>query len=158
MGASRMVSIAQKVGLTETLHSNNYTILCPLNSALESFDVKYKRKKNQLKKNVKLTKKRKLQKSKLSDWITSHMIQGFHKMDELSDDRKMQAVNQATKIRFNIYYNPEKVVTANCIPIVSGDHFARNGVIHQIQKALPRPYKTVADVIAGDAQFSVLKG
>ncbi|GIY93469.1 periostin [Caerostris extrusa] len=49
------------------------------------------------------------------------------------------------------------IVTANCVPIVSSDHFARNGIIHVVDKVLPIPTRTVADIIAGDMQFSVLK-
>ncbi|CAL1270033.1 unnamed protein product [Larinioides sclopetarius] len=93
----------------------------------------------------------------LHNLLTNHLIPGFYKLDDFSDGQVIAAENSNSKIRINIYFTPEKIATANCVPILTGDHFARNGIIHTVEKVLPIPTRTVADIIAGDVQFSVLK-
>ncbi|GFY74221.1 hypothetical protein TNIN_306201 [Trichonephila inaurata madagascariensis] len=93
----------------------------------------------------------------LHNLLMEHMVPGFYKIDDFRDGQTIDAEKPNSKIRINMYYTPEKIVTANCVPILAGDHFARNGIIHVVQKILPIPTRTVADIIAGDVQFSVLK-
>lgn len=36
MGATQMVKVAEKAGMMDDFHDNNYTVFCPPNDALES--------------------------------------------------------------------------------------------------------------------------
>ncbi|KAG8178932.1 hypothetical protein JTE90_024906 [Oedothorax gibbosus] len=159
MGATEFVSMADEASMTDTLHTGNYTIFCPLNSALESFiqDEQFEMG-NEILVHPHQDRIRPDKKLVLQNLLTDHMVSGFHKMDDFRDRQLIQAAHQDSHIRMNVYHVPEKVVTANCVPVLSGDHFARNGIIHVIEKVLPVPSRSVADIIAGDSQFSVLKG
>ncbi|GFY76148.1 hypothetical protein TNIN_447631 [Trichonephila inaurata madagascariensis] len=156
MGALKFVSMAEKTGMTESLHSQNFTIFCPINKALERI-VKEDDKQLGNKIVVKFDRHRVKKKKMLHNLLMEHMVPGFYKIDDFRDGQTIDAEKPNSKIRINMYYTPEKIVTANCVPILAGDHFARNGIIHVVQKILPIPTRTVADIIAGDVQFSVLK-
>ncbi|GFV64472.1 transforming growth factor-beta-induced protein ig-h3 [Trichonephila clavipes] len=156
MGALKFVNMAEKTGMTESLHSQNFTIFCPINKALERI-VKEDDKQLGNKIVVKFDRHRVKKKKMLHNLLMEHMVPGFYKIDDFRDGQAIDAEKPNSKIRINMYYTPEKIVTANCVPILAGDHFARNGIIHVVQKILPIPTRTVADIIAGDIQFSVLK-
>ncbi|CAL1270030.1 unnamed protein product [Larinioides sclopetarius] len=155
MGAVKLVSVVEKAGMTESLHSFNYTIFCPENSALENLVDEDNQAENEI--GIKFERHRMKKKRMLHNLLTNHLIPGFYKLDDFSDGQVIAAENSNSKIRINIYFTPEKIATANCVPILTGDHFARNGIIHTVEKVLPIPTRTVADIIAGDVQFSVLK-
>ncbi|XP_015905357.2 transforming growth factor-beta-induced protein ig-h3 isoform X2 [Parasteatoda tepidariorum] len=156
MGALEMVDIVKEVGMKNVLHSGNFTIFCPQNAAMETFvEDQELISENEVVRNYNF---RSLKKKTLKNLIKKHMVKGFLKIDDFHDEQKIGTEDGNNQTRINIYYVPEKVVTVNCVPIITADYFARNGIIHLVEKVLPKPIKTVADIIAGDSQFSVLKG
>lgn len=50
-----------------------------------------------------------------------------------------------------------QLMTANCVPIVSTNNLATNGVVHVVDEALPSPNMTLLEMIKTDPQFSILR-
>ena len=51
-----------------------------------------------------------------------------------------------------------QILTANCIPIVSRDNLATNGVVHVINKVItPNEGTTLMDLVSQNPQLTVLK-
>ena len=87
-----------------------------------------------------------------------HLIPGLLRTSDFDDELMLKTMSPTNKsIRINIYNNPKRVVTANCAPIISANNFATNGIVHIIDRVMPLPTITVADIIESDQRFTILK-
>ncbi|GFQ70495.1 hypothetical protein TNCT_496411 [Trichonephila clavata] len=157
MGALKFVSMAEKTGMTESLHSQNFTIFCPINKALERI-VKEDDKQLGNEIVVKFDRHRVKKKKMLHNLLMEHMVPGFYKIDDFRDGQALDAEKPNSKIRINMYYTPEKVVTANLADIIAGDvqfsvlkrMLSRAGLV----QALRNPNKTFTVFAPTDSAFS----
>ncbi|XP_003747224.1 transforming growth factor-beta-induced protein ig-h3 [Galendromus occidentalis] len=88
-----------------------------------------------------------------ADMANSHMVEGYYQLADLVDEQKIVTLDGKSSIRFNEFYNPHKVLTANCVPIVAADNFHKNGVVHVVDGTLPTPSKSVKEILANDPKF-----
>lgn len=49
------------------------------------------------------------------------------------------------------------MITANCVPVISRDHMATNGVIHSVAKVLKPVTETLLDIVQARPELSTLK-
>ncbi|OQR67618.1 transforming growth factor-beta-induced protein ig-h3-like [Tropilaelaps mercedesae] len=89
-----------------------------------------------------------------ADMANAHMVEGYFQLADLVDEQKITTLDGKSSIRFNEFYNPRKVLTANCVPIVAADNFHKNGVVHVVDGTLPTPSKTVKEVLATEPKFA----
>ncbi|XP_054713554.1 LOW QUALITY PROTEIN: transforming growth factor-beta-induced protein ig-h3-like [Uloborus diversus] len=145
-----MAELVENSSWSDALHHLNYSLFCPPDDALKTLF------KENTGYEVSGTTDGPL--PNFNGLLKRHLLPGFVKAEDIPDGHLLQTEDPGIRVRINIYHIPEKVMTANCVPVVQTDKFARNGVIHLVEKVLPSPSKTVADLIAGDSQFSILKG
>ena len=60
-------------------------------------------------------------------------------------------------LRINTYSTLPPVATVNCARLITINQHASTGVVHTIDRVLKPVTKSLADLIASDAQFSILK-
>lgn len=66
--------------------------------------------------------------------------------------------NANSSVRVNIFPAPgERLMTANCARLTSINNYAENGVVHVVDRMIRPVTKTLADLLAQDSQFSVLR-
>ena len=94
----------------------------------------------------------------MKEVIAMHLIPGLLRTGDFDDEQIIQTMSPNNKtIRINIYNNPKRVVTANCAPIISANNYATNGIVHILDRVMPSPIKTLADIIEDDQRFTILK-
>ncbi|XP_076320096.1 transforming growth factor-beta-induced protein ig-h3-like isoform X2 [Tachypleus tridentatus] len=146
---TRFVELAVRTGLEPKLREDNFTIFCPSNEALIDYEEDAV--------NNEIPSGRIYRSTDLENILTGHITKGYLKTGDLKDELVLPSLRGNSGIRINIYNAPEKIVTANCGRIVKANNYARNGVIHVVDRVLPTPSQTVADIISSDPQFSTLK-
>lgn len=88
--------------------------------------------------------------------LSHHMINGLYRTGDFHNNMLLPTINNGTSIRINVYNYPEKVITANCAPIVVPNNYASNAVIHLVGRIIPKPKSTILELIQNDPRFSIL--
>lgn len=57
-------------------------------------------------------------------------------------------------MRINIYHAPDRVYTANCVRLVSVNHYSQHGVVHMLDGVVKPATKTIAQLLEAEPQFS----
>ncbi|KAK3781061.1 hypothetical protein RRG08_046364 [Elysia crispata] len=90
--------------------------------------------------------------------LLGHVISGARRSSSFSDEEVVETgAMDATAIRVNFFYTPQKVMTANCVPVVSRDNRGSNGVIHTVERLLPEVAESLMDMIKTRPDLSTLK-
>ncbi|XP_070395925.1 transforming growth factor-beta-induced protein ig-h3-like [Dermacentor albipictus] len=141
LGASKFVDLVEESKMTDELNKANITVFVPTNIAVKDFEHT-----NEV--------------SSPHDGqaaIRAHTVEGVLRTGDLADEMVLQTVDGRSSIRVNEFYNPAKLLTANCVPIVSANNPATNGVVHVVDETLPSPNQTLYQVVAEDPRFSTLR-
>lgn len=94
----------------------------------------------------------------LQNAILGHMVDGAFKSSSIEDEQLLKTGSpEDTTIRVNYFSKPEKLMTANCVPVISRDHMATNGVIHSVEKVLKPVTETLFDMVQSRPELSTLK-
>ena len=59
-----------------------------------------------------------------------------------------------SKIRINLYNTPDRIYTANCVRLVSTNHFSSEGVVHMLNGVMKPAVKTIAQLLEDEPHFS----
>ncbi|RUS72085.1 hypothetical protein EGW08_020157, partial [Elysia chlorotica] len=91
--------------------------------------------------------------------LLSHVISGARRSSSFTDEEVVETgAIAASTIRVNFFYTPEKkMMTANCVPVVSRDNRGTNGVIHKVERLLPEVTESFMDMIKTRPDLSTLK-
>ncbi|XP_075526079.1 transforming growth factor-beta-induced protein ig-h3-like [Dermacentor variabilis] len=141
LGASKFVDLVEESKMTDELNKANITVFVPTNIAVKDFEHT-----NEV--------------SSPHDGqaaIRAHTVEGVLRTGDLTDEMVLQTVDGRSSIRVNEFYNPAKLLTANCVPIVSANNPATNGVVHVVDETLPSPNQTLYQAVAEDPRFSTLR-
>src|SRR2546422_340174 len=94
----------------------------------------------------------------MSAIMAAHMLTGFYRSGDFTDEEVLIPLHQGSTIRINLYQAaPQRLITANCAKVISANNDCTNGVVHVIDRVMPIPKSTIADLINSDPQFSILK-
>ncbi|KAH9504656.1 hypothetical protein Btru_062520 [Bulinus truncatus] len=94
----------------------------------------------------------------LQNVILSHMVSGIRRTSSMEDEQLLQTGNpEGSTIRINYFFKPEKLMTANCVPVLTRDNMATNGVIHTVSKVLKPVTESLLDIIKSRPELSTLK-
>ncbi|KAK8780453.1 hypothetical protein V5799_018207 [Amblyomma americanum] len=141
LGASKFVDLVEESKMAEEINKGNVTLFVPTNIALKDFEHT-----NEV--------------SSPHDGqaaVRAHTVEGVLRTGDMTDEMVLQTVDGRSSIRINEFYNPAKLMTANCVPIVSANNPATNGVVHVVDETLPSPNRTLYQIIAEDPRFSTLR-
>ncbi|XP_014784789.2 transforming growth factor-beta-induced protein ig-h3 [Octopus bimaculoides] len=91
----------------------------------------------------------------ITDTLLYHVVPGLVKTNMMSNDDVITTASPLkSTIRVNTYYNPSKVVTANCVRVKSADHQTKNGVVHIVEKLLEPVTDTLLEYIKTNPDLS----
>ncbi|XP_023226463.1 transforming growth factor-beta-induced protein ig-h3-like [Centruroides sculpturatus] len=148
LALTRFLELTTDIGVEDEFRTNNFTVFVPNNQAFEDYE---RQRDGNGEMTITTTEDTK-------NMLTGHAIEGFHKSGDLVDERVVPSANGRSGIRTNMFFMPEKIITTNCVRVVSINNYAKNGVVHIVEKVLPQPTRTLAGIISSDPQFSILKG
>ncbi|CAG5136676.1 unnamed protein product [Candidula unifasciata] len=163
LGLTDFVKAIKTLELTREFDSGNFTMFAPLNGAFtldsgilnsEATDVILKDDPNVLTLSEPAVDKAL---RILRNALLSHVIPGTVKSSQMEDEQVLETGNsEDTTIRINYFSRPEKLMTANCVPVVSRDHIATNGVIHSVEKILKPVTDSLWDIVRSRSDLSTL--
>ncbi|XP_067125322.1 transforming growth factor-beta-induced protein ig-h3-like [Centruroides vittatus] len=148
LALTRFLQSTTDVGVEDEFGTNNFTVFVPNDRAFEDYEKQRDGNDETAVTGAEDTK----------DMLMGHAVRGFHKSGDLVDERVVPSANGRSGIRTNMFFVPEKIITANCVRVVAVNNYAKNGVVHIVEKVLPRPTRTLAGIVSSHPQFSVLKG
>ncbi|KAJ4428398.1 hypothetical protein ANN_24418 [Periplaneta americana] len=94
----------------------------------------------------------------MRDIVLGHMVPGFYDISELVNEQVLYSDNGNSSVRMNFYLAPgERLVTANCARLTSVNNYATNGIVHVVDRMIRPVTKTLAELIAQDNQFAILR-
>lgn len=143
IGASKFVDLIEENKLDEEFKKENVTIFSPTNIALKDIE-----------QTNEVTSSQDEEQGKM---VKGHVVKGMLRTSDFRDEMVLETLDGRSSIRINEFYNPAKLMTANCVPIVSTNNLATNGVVHVVDEALPSPNMTLLEMIKTDPQFSILR-
>nr|XP_037271211.1 transforming growth factor-beta-induced protein ig-h3-like [Rhipicephalus microplus] len=141
LGASKFVDLVEESKMTDELNKGNVTVFVPTNIAVKDFEHT-----NEV--------------SSPHDGraaVRAHTVAGPLRTGDMVDEMVLQTVDGRSSIRINEFYNPSKLMTANCVPIVSANNPATSGVVHVVDETLPSPNRTLYEIVSEDPRFSTLR-
>uniref|UniRef100_A0A0K2U317 Midline fasciclinlike [Tribolium castaneum] n=1 Tax=Lepeophtheirus salmonis TaxID=72036 RepID=A0A0K2U317_LEPSM len=162
LGSDEFLKLLQSTKFN--IESGNYTIFVPNNDAVEDYkrdieginaldidgsDVKYKISRN---------KRYAVESSSFSNLVKGHIVDGFVDSSDVHDENVFPSVEDASKIRMTVYNTyPKKTWMANCAKVISQNNYAKNGIVHVVDKVI-RPVKsTILELLGSDPQFEEFK-
>lgn len=89
-----------------------------------------------------------------NDITSHHMISGLYRTGDFKNNMIIPTLNNETTIRINIYDFPQRVITANCAPILMPNNYASNAVIHVVSRLIPKPKTSLLQVLENESRFS----
>ncbi|XP_037528927.1 transforming growth factor-beta-induced protein ig-h3 [Rhipicephalus sanguineus] len=141
LGASKFVDLVEESKMADELNKGNVTVFVPTNIAVKDFEHT-----NEV--------------SSPYDGqaaIRAHTVAGSLRTGDMADEMVLQTVDGRSSIRINEFYNPAKLMTANCVPIVSANNPATSGMVHVVDETLPSPNRTLYEIVSEDPRFSTLR-
>lgn len=141
LGASKFVELVQESKMGDELSNGNVTIFVPTNIALKDYEHT-----NEVS-----------TPHEGQSAVRAHAVQGFLRTGDMSDEQVLPTIDGRSSIRINEFYSPTKMMTANCVPIVSANNPATNGMVHVVDETLPTPNQTLFEMISQDPRFSTLR-
>ncbi|XP_059149379.1 transforming growth factor-beta-induced protein ig-h3-like [Physella acuta] len=94
----------------------------------------------------------------LQNALLSHMITGMVRSSAMDDEQVIITGNpEGSTIRVNHFTRPEKLMTVNCVPLVTRDHMATNGVIHTVAKVLKPVTESLLEIVKSKPELNTLR-
>jgi len=153
-GASETVRALESLGLQELLGDGNFTMFAPTDEAFrETLSPE-----QALESNVVIVSPNTMNMANnMQEILLAHIVPKTRTSSRLSDEELVSTIDPGIKIRVNFYSTPRQLMTANCVPVVSQDNLAENGVVHIVNDVLWPVTDTIADIVTRDPQLSTLK-
>jgi len=86
--------------------------------------------------------------------VRAHMARGLHLTTDFIDEQLLDTEDGESKIRINLYNTPDRIYTANCVRLVSTNHFSSEGVVHMLNGVMKPAVKTIAQLLEDEPHFS----
>jgi len=96
----------------------------------------------------------------LEELVLGHIVSGSLTSSVLEDEQLLQTANdKESSIRINYFNRAEQpqLMTANCVPLLSRDVLATNGVLYSVEKALTPVTESLLDLVKSRQDLSMLK-
>lgn len=149
---TEMMKALRMSGLARLLNRENYTIFAPIDKAFDKY------KAEETSSNVvKITPELVNLAKDMDDTIVGHVVKGFQRMTDVEDEELLPTELQSADIRINKYnIYTQKLMTANCVPILTKDIRATNGIVHIVQDLLPTVTRSLDLLVSQNPQLSQL--
>lgn len=162
VGGKDFVQLVRTSGLEEKMSGNNMTLFVPSDDAVRDFTDSLQEA-NQVEFYVPPASARRrraigMEGTSMRDIVLGHMVPGFYDISELVNEQVLYSDNGNSSVRMNFYLAPgERLVTANCARLTSVNNYATNGIVHVVDRMIRPVTKTLAELIAQDNQFAILR-
>lgn len=152
LNATEMLEALRMSGVARIVNRENYTLFAPINDAFEKY-----RKEETNANVVKITPELVNLAKNMDDIIVGQLVKGFVETADVEDEQLIHTELQSADIRINKYnINRKKLMTANCVPMVTKDVQATNGVVHLVQDLLPTVTQSVDHLVSRNPQLMQL--
>jgi len=156
----QLLSSAASHGVTaDMLDRSNITIFAPSNQAFEDY-ISDMQETNDIDftKNEVFRRKRSHNNIDLDSVIKTHLVEGIHYPSTLKDEQILNSKWSDGSVRVNIY-NSEfpPMTTINCAKVVGDPIPTEKGIVYEIDRVAKPSAKSLADIIANDPQFTILR-
>ncbi|ELT91725.1 hypothetical protein CAPTEDRAFT_202446 [Capitella teleta] len=150
LNGTRFVEAFETLGLDEIISEGNFTILMPVNEAFGK-----EASLNGLQNIVMVGDAKSETADALKDVLAGHIIPGRHVTYlQTMHDSLVPTEHDGGFVRFNKFSFSKPMVTVNCVPILSSDRIASNGVIHVVKDLLIPAQRTLIDLISTDPRLN----
>ncbi|XP_023708109.1 transforming growth factor-beta-induced protein ig-h3, partial [Cryptotermes secundus] len=162
VGGKDFVQLVRTSGLEEKTTASNLTLFVPSDDAVRDFTDNLQEA-NQVEFYVPPASARRrreagMEGTSMRDIVLGHMVPGLYDMSELVNEQVLYSDNANSSVRVNLYAVPgERLMTANCARLTSINNYAENGVVHVVDRMIRPVTKTLAELLAQDSQFSILR-
>jgi uncharacterized surface protein with fasciclin (FAS1) repeats len=143
---TKLAEALNQFGVSEKLNDANFTVFAPNNQAFEAVGVDWV---NTDMTAVLLDD----QESFVKDLLASHVVEGWSRVRDWTDEEKLTTLSDGATIRVNKFAGG--LQTANCVPIVGPELRSSNGVVHVLDKVMPPVKQTIWGIVGQDPRFSV---
>lgn len=144
--------LVEKAGMTSELNNfDNATVFVPTDKAFENPHAQ------------KYLEKIGDDKEKLKELIKYHIIDGEIESNDMSNNMKIATKDEGKELRVNLYStlplftNVINRATINCARLIGFDEKTCGSVVHEVNRLLVPPTKTILDLINEDERYSTLK-
>ncbi|WAR23616.1 BGH3-like protein [Mya arenaria] len=163
---TEMTNLLDSVGLTSgvlSAENSNLTVFAPSNSALKKFLLAFG---SEVRDDIMdfgsvVMVSKNISESVVEDTrniMLGHVAVGRLTSSQLTNEMIVETASPLkSSIRINMYEQPTKVVTANCIKITTEDNMATNGVVHVIDDVITPVTGTLLDLVQKNPELSTLK-
>lgn len=168
LNAKQFVSSAEKNDLQEMMDSN-VTIFMPADESFMEFSqnvidnnlvvepLERNRRQNQNSDNF-----------TMKNVILNHIVKGFVNIEDIDNEQILNSEYDNFTIRMNVFPKIRAnrreeddgyryLYTANCVPIVKPNKFAKNGIVHKIQNVLTPVKQNVMEIIRAREDMTILR-
>ncbi|KAJ8965812.1 hypothetical protein NQ314_003879, partial [Rhamnusium bicolor] len=149
---TKFQEIIEKAGLKQEINGlNNATVFVPTDKAFETPEAK------------KLLEDAKDDPEKLKEIVRYHTVQGQMQSSDMNNNLKLATNDDGKQLRINLYStlplftNIVNRATVNCARLVGFDEKACGSVIHEVNKVLVPPTKTIYEIINTDEKYTTLR-
>ncbi|XP_054154095.1 transforming growth factor-beta-induced protein ig-h3-like [Oppia nitens] len=161
LNANRMLKLIERFGMSNILVADNITVLAVIDESLIELEDNVTKDENEVETqdfSYPSAVRRRRETNTMPDSIAMHLLPGFVRSGDMNDDVLVPTLSPSKQqIRFNVYHtHPRRVVTANCVPLVSTNNYAINGIVHIVNRVMPSPTKTLKQIIENDDRFTIL--
>jgi transforming growth factor-beta-induced protein len=140
-----MIHALSMTGLTDAVQQRNYTVFAPVDEAFASYKPL-----QDANLNVVRVSPNSLNSVTdiLEDIVSGHIIEGRVRTNDFVNDQLFDTALKAGTIRLNKYNMfPQKILTANCVPLINADVLTTNGVVHVVERVLPNARQTLEQLV-----------
>lgn len=148
---SKFQDIVDKAGMTEELNNfENATVFVPSDKAFENSETE------------KLLGEIGDDKEKLKELVRYHVIDGHLESCDMSNNMKVPTKDEGEDLRINLYStlplftNVINRATINCARLVGFDEKTCGSVVHEVNKVLFPPTKSILEIINSEEKYSTL--
>ncbi|XP_066990165.1 transforming growth factor-beta-induced protein ig-h3-like [Macrobrachium rosenbergii] len=162
IGSTDFLSMTRSAGMEEVMTAQNLTIFAPTNEAMQEFTADLEEETEidnglEVDRSLNEVYLRRQRSLDAHDMVLAHMTKGFHYASDLHDEQVLQSLADNSTLRINTYSTVPPSATVNCARLISINQHSSNGVVHTIDRVLRPVTRSLAELVAADPQFSILK-
>lgn len=156
VGGSAFADLTTFVGLEGKLAHENLTVLCPTDEALQDYRATFEDNAISVDHAESPQQPSIINGDRsLKSLVLSHLLTGYLFMSDFYDEQAYSTLEGSMPLRTQVYRTPERVVTVNCVRILTSNHIATNGVVHLVERVIPTTTRTLDDVLSSDPRFTM---
>lgn len=103
----------------------------------------------------------------MKDVLLNHMVKSFVNIEDIDNEQLLNSEFNNLTIRMNVFPKIRSLqsdddgyrylYTANCVPIIKPNTFAKNGIVHKVQRVLTPVTQNLMEIIRSRGDMTILR-